>query len=153
MVIKLNKKLLVLFLLCAVLSASVAFASETVEVEGLYFNIPSGFEESTDHVKINETYDADGKDGFQTQHLYSTGTADVIGIEIYNEPGSTETTNTMYKIKSDGNDPLTVNGVEGYWEESIGGKSFNYFKDGKCVTVVVPSQEILDEIIINPDDI
>lgn len=148
-----NKKVFGLFLVGIFLSISIAFASETVEFEGLYFNIPSGFEENNDYIKINETYDANGMEGFQTQHLYSSSTGDVMGIEIYNEPGSTETTNTMYKLKSDGNTPLTVNGVDGFWEESISGKSFSYFEDGKCITIVVPSQDILNEIIINPNEI
>ena len=150
-----NRKFLMLLILISIFSITAVSAfsfedlfgggeNQTVEVDGIEFNVPAGYSENTTQEIINEKqsmgdvdYNTNGKfyySGPTTVLLY---VADYDGYEVDDSI-----------VEAVGGNSTTINGVDGFIDYGGGYYNFNYPKDGKLVVITTNDKDVIGDFII-----
>lgn len=157
-----NKKILVLLIFLAIASISTASAfelndlfgtssdnstGETINVSGIDFKIPNGFEELVNQSVENESDDNPYTDFTITSKTFRNATGDAILISVSSSP-TVAANDTFAKDASDGGNQTTINGVEGYTFISPGFDCFTFAKDGKLAIISVTDKQLLNDVVV-----
>lgn len=116
-------------------------ADDNVNVAGIDFNIPEGFEENTTYT--GQVY----SDGDYVDVEYNTYTdgSDSIEIMVKTAPEGKEYTSLE---PGEGDYSKTINGIDGYYNDDIEGyECFTFIKDGKNISVLSNNGDLIEKVI------
>lgn len=124
---------IIFFILIGCISAINATQEKTIE--GLTFNIPDGYMEDSSNSDYDFTDD-------QYVCLFLRHGPDTIIININDFSGGK-------LLKGDGEVEKTVNGIDGFYKPAD--KSFTYTEGNHIITISVPDESVLEDVIVNKD--
>lgn len=138
-----NRKLLTLLLIMVVAAATitVASAAETVTVNGLEFNVPDGFKTPQELGQMDYVaYNGEGKIAFLDS---DDGSSILIGV-LDNKGGVSsddiKNSNSSYQDK-------TIAGKDGIIADNGKTLSFIYIENDKLMTIYAPTEALLEETL------
>lgn len=154
-----NKKILALFLLVAIVSVSAVSAFElgdlfnmgsssgNVTVDGVNFTLPSGFKEvSNDSVENNLSSDIIDVNLSVSAKTFLNDKGDLIIISV--SQSNVPVNETLAEYAAEGGNKTTINGIEGYSFSESGSEGFVFVKDGKEVYISATDKQMLNDIKI-----
>lgn len=149
-----NRKFLILLIAITVFSITAVSAFElsdllgeenqTVQIDGIDFNIPAGFEEDASQESINEDKSSSGIDYIINGKTFiKDGTVVSIIVADYGE----------YKVTDDvlsavGENKTTINDVDGYISYDGGFYIFNYAKNDKMIIITSDVEDVIGDFVI-----
>lgn len=122
----------------------VSIENNHVEIQGLEFDIPDGFEENESARLVGNDTDQDSFPGFKISKVeFNKGDEFIViktifGDEDLDEDGYTPAEDTVDQ---------TINDVDGYLVEYEDGATFDYIQDGKLVEIVTSDKELLNDLV------
>ncbi|MBR4448305.1 hypothetical protein [Methanobrevibacter sp.] len=150
-----NRKLLLILILISLFSITAVSAfsfddlfgsgeNQTVEVDGIEFNVPAGYSENATQEIINQQQSVGGVNYVTNGKFYYSGLTTVL-LYVASYDG--------YKVDESiveavGGNATTINGVDGYLDYGGGYYSFNYPKDDKLVVITTNDKDVIGDFII-----
>lgn len=135
-----NKKILAIFFMHLILISCIGFisASDEVELEGMKFNIPDGYQFLESDTNID--------DDSYAYYIYTSNDNDaskdiIINVNLHYVNNSTFSSSL---VKGDNEVEKTVNGVDGFYAADT--STFSY-QDGNYLVSIQAPEDLLDEIV------
>ena len=133
-----------LAILAAVLvSATFVCAGESVEIDGIKFNIPDGYKEDADYATVDEVNNKDGVEYVTNGKLYEKGNT-IVTMLVADYNGYDVTDELVSGI---GGDAKTINGVDGYIKKDTIYTVFSFEKDGKLVSISATDENAIGDFL------
>lgn len=152
-----NKKILAIFVLLIFATSITAVSAfdlgsifgsdknETVNIGGLDFNIPDGFEEEVSSKFVKDTVDTLKKDGINTTGKGYVKDSTAVGIFVSNYSDLNESDDVI-KSKLEGN-ATKINGVDGFLKHDSD-YTFTYTKDKCLVLIQTNDKDVIGNFLI-----
>lgn len=134
----LNKIIGILMIFCiATTFISAVSAVELVDIEGVKFNIPDGYEENVEEIGMVETANNTTIFKYYFDHEYHG-----IAIGVMKE----DNVNLTLPTDMHGYETRTIKGIEGFYDEED--NIFAYEMDGKLVEITTTDVNLLEDVIV-----
>ncbi len=138
-----NKKILIILSLFAVVTIGCAYAADnTVEISGVNFTIPEGFTEDVSEEVVNESGSDDGYNYITNSKSFETGDHRLsISVATYGQ-------NVTEDIIKDVGEKTTINNVTGYLGDMGFLAVFSYVQDDNVVVITTDDADIIKDVLI-----
>lgn len=118
--------------------------NQTVEVDGIEFNVPAGYNENVSEQIINQKQSISGLDYVTNGKFFEKGSTTVLlYVADYGDYKVDESI-----VEAVGGTKTTINGVDGYLNHDGSYYSFNYPKNDKLVVVTSNDEDVIGDFII-----
>ena len=144
-----DKKFIFLVVLAvSLILTSGAVSASTVDMAGIKFNIPDGYEEF-ENASVNGEVDEENQIITYTK-VYTGGLEDMIIIAVVYPLGN-DLTFTLDDILNelDGSyAKKTINGHEGGFSQQEGNSTFAYVDDNKMIMIMSNNEDLINQVIV-----
>ena len=144
-----NKKILAILSILAVLMIGCAYASDstdslnnnTITISGMNFTIPDGFTEDVEEAIVNETGSDEGYNYVTDSKTFECNDDFIIiSVSIYDK-------NLTVDYMQDLGDESTINNVTGYFEDVGFLSLFSYTQGNKLIIVSANERQLIEDVL------